>query len=129
MQAQRLLRLEAPRIILLWDVDREEERPDAAFAGARQIPVAVRHPRAHAAAEVELAVERVHVSVEHQGAPVDGERVGGNRRCGVGRHGRPEQRPGRQRRRGRRRSPEKPASRHAGPVTSAHTASPPAAGI
>lgn len=65
--AKSLARLEAARIVLLWDVDGEEEGVFATFAGAGKVPLAVVVQVAHAAAVVELAVERVDVRVEDEG--------------------------------------------------------------
>ena len=55
--AQRLLGLEARRVVVLGHEDGEEQRAEAALFGARQVELAVRLALADIAAVVELAVD------------------------------------------------------------------------
>ena len=69
---QCLLGLESARVVLFGNEHGEEERAFSTFARTRQIPLSVGVARAHAAAVVELAVQRVDVGVEDQRALVHG---------------------------------------------------------
>src|SRR6266478_665295 len=57
---------ESSRLVFLRYVDREEQRADSTLLGARQIPLAIALPFADVAAMIELAIDRVYVSVEDE---------------------------------------------------------------
>ena len=63
---ERLLGFESPGVVLFGNEHREEERAYPAFPRTRQVPLSIGLARAHTATVIELAVQRVHVSVKHQ---------------------------------------------------------------
>src|ERR1039457_3898298 len=64
--AQCLFGLQTRRIVVFRDEDGEEECAQPTLLGARQIELAVGLPAADIAAVIELAVDRMHMAVEHQ---------------------------------------------------------------
>ena len=64
--AERLLGLESAGVVLFGNEHREEERAYSTFPRTRQIPLSIGLARAHTATVIELAVQRVDVSVKHQ---------------------------------------------------------------
>ena len=82
--AQRLLGFQPPGIVVFRHEDGKEQRAESALPGARQIELAVGLPLANIAAVIELAVDRVNVPVENQGAGVQSPRALGNSRSLTG---------------------------------------------
>lgn len=79
--AESLLGLKATGKVRLRNVDGAEECSHPAFFCPHKIPLAVAVFRAEAPALVELAVERMHMAIEDQRAPVNGQCLGGDPRC------------------------------------------------
>src|SRR5438445_7589293 len=69
--AQRLPGLEPAGIIFLGNEHRQEECAFSAFTSSRKIPLSVSLSFAHAAAVVELAIQRMYVRIEHKRTPMN----------------------------------------------------------
>src|SRR5580658_4255530 len=63
---ERLLGLKAAGVVLFGNEHREEERAYPAFPRTFEVPLSIGHARPHTATVIELAVQRVHMSVKHQ---------------------------------------------------------------
>ena len=76
--AQRLSGLQAGGIVVFRHEDGKEERSQTAFAGPRQVELAVRFALADIAAVIELAVHGMNVAIEDECAGMQRKRAGGD---------------------------------------------------
>jgi len=82
---ERLFGLKAAGIVLFGNEHREEERAFPAFPRTLQVPLSIGHAGPHTATVIELAVQRVHMSVKHQRRLCTANARAENlRRCPVG---------------------------------------------
>ena len=79
-QTERLLGLEALRVVFFRDKDGKEHRVDAALFRAREIKLAVGNPVADIAAVIQLAIDHMHVTIEYESVTVEFSGALGNLR-------------------------------------------------
>ena len=72
--SQRLSRFEAVGIVFLRNKYRQKKRSLSSLARPLQIPLPIWLSLAHAAAMVKFAIQRMHMAIKYERAPMDIQR-------------------------------------------------------